>query len=149
MNTLIREFWDQKNFAVVGVSRRREKFGSAVFREMKKAGYDVVPVNRSGETIEGTQSYASLKQVPGNIGAAIVSVPPGETEAVLRQCAEKGIKHVWLQQGAESERAIDLAGELGLDLVHHECAFMFFPPAGVPHKLHKWVHTKISGHHKG
>jgi predicted CoA-binding protein len=149
MNATIKEFWKQQHYAVVGVSRKRQKFGSAIFREMKKAGYDVVPVNRNAGTIEGTEAFSTLNDIKHTLDAAVVVVTPRETEEVLRQCAARGIKHVWLQQGAESERAISLGEELGLNVIHHECAFMFFEPSGFPHTLHKWFHVRMSGHHRG
>ncbi len=148
MNNFINEFWKQRYYAVVGVSRKREKFGNAVFREMKKAGYDVVPINRNTDTIEKTETFASLKHVQHQLDAAVLVVSPHETEAVLRQCAERGIKYVWLQRGAESERAITLGGELGLNLIHHECALMFIKPTRFPHTLHRWFHERMSGHHR-
>jgi predicted CoA-binding protein len=148
MHKTIKEFWKQSHFAVVGVSRKPQKFGNAVFREMKKAGFDVVPVNRNAGTINGIEAFATLNDVKQQLDAAVLVVPPQETEAVLRQCASRGIKYVWLQKGAESERAITLGRDLGLNVIHHECALMFLEPSGFPHTLHKWFHVRMSGHHK-
>jgi predicted CoA-binding protein len=148
MNTAINEFWKQNNYAVVGVSRQGRKFGNMVFREMKRAGFNVVPINRNKGTVENTETYGSLKEVQHQLDAAVLVIPPGETEAVLRQCAEHGIGHVWLQQGAESERAITLGEELKLNVIHHECALMFLEPTRFPHKFHRWVHKRLSKHHR-
>jgi predicted CoA-binding protein len=148
MNTAIKEFWKQQHFAVIGVSRRREKFGNVVFREMKKAGYDVVPINRNTDNIENSPTYPNLEEVKTPIDAALLVIPPQETETVLTQCAGKGIKYVWLQRGAESERAITLGDKLGLTIIHHECALMFIKPTRFPHSMHRWVHERLSAHHR-
>jgi predicted CoA-binding protein len=148
MENAVKEFWKQNRYAVIGVSRQRQKFGNAVFREMKKAGYDVVPVNRNVAIIEGSETVSNLNDVKQQLDAAVVVVSPQETEAVLRECAARGIKYVWLQRGAESERAITLGRELGLTVIHHECALMFIEPNGFPHTLHRWFHVRMSGHHR-
>ncbi|MGD0337279.1 MAG: CoA-binding protein [Bacteroidota bacterium] len=148
MNNSIDEFWKQRHFAVVGVSRKREKFGNAVFREMKKAGYDVVPINRNTDTIDNTETYASVKDVQHQLDAAVLVIPPNETETVLHQCAERGIRYVWMQRGAESERTIALGQKLDLNIIHHECALMFIQPTRFPHTLHRWFHERMSGHHR-
>jgi predicted CoA-binding protein len=40
------------------------------------------------------------------------------TLGVVEQAARAGIRHLWMQPGAESDEAIQRAGELGLELIH-------------------------------
>ena len=148
MTSPIEEFWSQERFAVVGASRRRDKFGNSLFREMKKRGMSVVAVNRHADTLEGERSFENLKKIPGKVDAAIIVVPPKETDIVLRQCADCGISHVWIQQGAESDRSRELANELGLTAVFDECALMFMEPVTFPHSVHHWIHTRFGKHHR-
>ena len=148
MKESIEQFWNQQHFAVVGASRRRDKFGNLVFREMKRAGYDVVPINRNRIPVEKCESYATVKDVGRPLDAALLVISPEETEGALRQCADNGIRHVWIQKGAESERAIALGDELGLNVIHHECALMFLTPTRFPHSLHKWTHIHLNKHHR-
>ena len=68
----------------------------------------------------------------------LVSVKPAEAMAVVRDAAEAGIRHVWLQQGAESPAVANLCTELGLDAVLGECILMFERPAGF-HRAHRMV----------
>ena len=147
MQVAIKEFWSQKRYAVVGVSRRREKFGNALFREMKKKGMDVCPVNSHADIIEGEKAYSTLKQIHDKPDAVIIVVPPRETDAVLRQCANCGISHVWIQQGAESDRSQEIAQELGIKTITHECALMFLEPVRFPHSFHGWLHRRFAKHH--
>lgn len=40
MEPAFKEFWKQRYYAVVGVSRKKHKFGTMIFSEMKKSGTD-------------------------------------------------------------------------------------------------------------
>ncbi len=66
-------------------------------------------------------------------------VPPAETEKVVHEAAEVGIRRVWMQQGAESGVAIRFCEEHGIDVVHGECILMFAEPAEFYHRMHRWV----------
>ena len=56
-----------------------------------------------------------------------------------RDAAEAGIRHVWLQQGAESPYVASLCSELGLNAVLGECILMFAQPQKFFHKPHRWM----------
>ena len=42
---IVEEFLTQKKIAVVGVSRKKTKFGNAIYKELRQKGYNVFPVN--------------------------------------------------------------------------------------------------------
>ncbi|MGD8623703.1 MAG: CoA-binding protein [Anaerolineae bacterium] len=133
------DFLSRQTLAVVGVSRQGNKFGNVAFKELKAKGYTVLPVNPHAETIEGERCYPDLQALPEGVEGVLIVVPPSETEKVVRQAAEAGIRDVWLQQGAESEEAIRFCEEQGLGLVHGHCILMFAEPTGLGHRLHRWV----------
>jgi predicted CoA-binding protein len=133
----VNDFLNQRTLAVVGVSRSGKKFGNAATRELRKKGYRMIPVHPEAETIDGERCYPSLSQLPEQVGGVLVVVPPEQTEQVVREAADAGIRHVWMQQGAESKSAIDFCREHGMTVVHGECILMFAEPTGA-HKLHHW-----------
>jgi predicted CoA-binding protein len=67
----------------------------------------------------------------------VIIVPPAETEKVVREADAAGIQHVWMQQGAESDEAIQYCQEHGLKEVHGECIMMFAPPVNSVHRWHR------------
>ena len=135
----IEAFLEHPAIAVVGVSRSGRKFGNAACRELRAKGYVVYPVHPSGVVVEGVRSYPSLRALPGKVNAVLVVVPPAQAVSVVREAAASGIRHVWLQQGAESPAVLDVCRELGLDVVSGECILMYAAPTGI-HKLHQWAH---------
>ncbi len=76
--------------------------------------------------------------MPEKIGGVIVCVPPDDAVSVVRDAAEAGIRHVWLQQGAQSPYVANLCLELGLDAVIGECILEFAAPTGI-HRAHRWA----------
>jgi predicted CoA-binding protein len=67
----------------------------------------------------------------------VICVQPDKVPEILRQAAAAGIRRVWLQQGAESPAATQLATELGLSLVQGECILMYAPRVRSFHRLHR------------
>jgi predicted CoA-binding protein len=135
----VREFLEQPTLAVVGVSRAGNKFGNAAYKELKSKGYRVYPVHPEADVIDGDRCYPSLSALPEPADGVLVVVPPQQTEKVVREAAEAGIRRVWMQQGAESVTAIRFCEEQGMDVVHNECVLMFAEPTAFPHRLHRCV----------
>ena len=135
----VEEFLAQKKIAVVGVSRKKAKFGNAIYRELKQKGYNVFPVNPNMQTFEGDACYPGLLSIPEKVDAVIVNVPPVQTEKVVKEATQAGINKVWLQQGSQSDTAVKYCEENGIDCVSNECILMFAQPSAFIHRAHKWV----------
>ena len=135
----VEEFLSQKKIAVVGVSRKRNKFGNIIYRELKKKGYRVYPVNPNTNNIEQDICYPDLFSLPEKIDAVIINVPPSQTEKVVREVKGAGINKVWLQQGSQSDKAVNYCEQNGIECISNECILMFAEPAGFMHRAHRWV----------
>ena len=136
---LVDDFLSQNKIAVVGVSRKRSKFGNVIYRELKKKGYTVYPINPSAPEIEGDICYPDLFSTPEPVDGVIINVPPSKTETVVKDVKETGIKRVWLQQGSQSDKAVNYCNENDIDCVSNECILMFAEPAGFIHRVHRWI----------
>jgi uncharacterized protein len=145
---VIEDFLGQKRLAVVGVSRQPKDFSLALFREFRKRGYDAVPVNPEAEQIDEQPCFARLQSIDPPVDAALLMTSPAATDAVVRDCAEAGIKRVWMYRaggaGAVSPEAVKFCEEQGIDVIPGECPFMFFPGGSWFHRAHGWV-RKITG----
>jgi len=137
----IDDFLKQKTIAVVGVSRKKGKFGNTLFKELKAKGYKAFPVNPHTDTLEGERCYPSLKALPEKVDGVAIVVPPAEAERVVHEAADAGISRVWLQQGAESKEAVQFCIDHGISVVHGECMLMFAPPTAFPHRAHRFFRT--------
>lgn len=136
---IVEDFLSQKKIAVVGVSRKKTKFGNVIYKELKQKGYNVFAVNPNMQTFEGDACYSDLQSIPGKADAVVINVPPLQAEKVVREANQAGIKKVWLQQGSQSESAVKYCEENGIDCVSNECILMFAQPSAFIHRAHKWI----------
>jgi len=136
---LVGDFIAQKKIAVVGVSRKKTKFGNAIYKELKQKGYQVFAINPHINDFEGDACYPDLLSLPEKVDAVVVNVPPLQTEKVVREAKQAGINRVWLQQGSQSDAAVKFCEENGIDCVSNECILMFAQPSAFIHRAHKWV----------
>jgi predicted CoA-binding protein len=113
----IKAFLAQTHFAVVGASTDRTKYGNKVLRCYLQHGREAVPVNPKDPEVEGKKAYKSLSDIPGRPDAVSVITPPKVTEAVVEEAGRLGIRHMWMQPGAESDAAIARAKALGINVI--------------------------------
>jgi len=135
----ISEFLSHKNIAVVGVSRNVKKFGNAVFKELKNKGYQVFPVNPYIKEFEGEKCYPDLGTLSGKAESAVIIAAPYVTEKTVEDAVSAGIKNIWIQQGAESDRAVSYCKENNMNVIYGECILMFAEPAAFFHRAHRFV----------
>lgn len=135
----VENFLSKKKLAIVGVSRSGKKFGYTIYKNLKSKGYITFAVNSKGGSIDGEPLYPNLNSLPEPVDGVVIVVHPEETEKVVREAVEKDIKHIWIQQGAESETAVQFCQEKGINVVHGECILMFAEPVAFGHRIHRWI----------
>jgi uncharacterized protein len=147
--TLANAFLARKRLAVVGVSRDPRYFSRGLFREMLRRGYDLVPVNPAGGTIEGLPCARRVQEIAPPVDGALVMTRPAQTEAVVRDCAAAGVARVWLHRGvgpgAVSPAAVAFCREKGISVVEGECPFMFLQGSGFVHRAHGLLRRLTGG----
>ena len=105
----INDFLGQRRLALVGVSRDPKDFSRAVWRELRSRGYDVVPVNPGAGEIDGVPCAARLQDVSPPVDGALLLTSPAVSVRVVHDCAEAGVKRVWLHRGAGHGAVSDAA----------------------------------------
>ncbi len=136
----IDEFLGAKTIAVIGASRDEKTYSGMLFAELLKHGYDAIPVNPNAGEIAGRKAVKSVGEIQPTPERALILLPEDKTEQAVIDCADAGIKKVWLHRhvggGVSDTRAIFRAEERGLQLITGFCMFMFLPRTGFVHKLH-------------
>lgn len=143
----IQEFLDRKRIAFVGVSREPKDFSSSLFAEFVKRGYDVIPVNPNTTEVMGRRAFPRVQDIQPPVDGALLMTSPAVSEAVVADCAQAGVRHIWLYratgEGAVSTMTLELCQQHGMKVIPGECPFMFFPNNGF-HAIHGFV-RKIIG----
>jgi uncharacterized protein len=124
MDRLIKDFLSQKAFAVCGSFRNESKYAYKIFRDLISQGYEVFPVNPGIAEVEGRKCYKSISDIPFTVDVVDIVTPPAVTEVILKECLERGIKRVWLQPGAQSQKAIDFCRDNNISVIHDICVMI-------------------------
>lgn len=132
----INEFLGSQPIAMIGVSRNPKKFGYAAFKELKEKGMNIIPVNPEADEIMGNKVYHNISLLPSEVSGIIVMTKKDKTASVIREAREKGIKHIWIQQHADSKEALNELRDSGINFITGECILMHFKPNSV-HKFHR------------
>ena len=136
----IKEFLDQKNIVVAGVSRSGKNIGNSIYNELKKKNYNVVQLNPNADEIMGEKCFKSFEELPKDISAAVLCVQPSESISAVKEALNKGIKKVWMQLGSDSEEAINFCKENNMVCVYGQCFLMFAEPVESVHKFHRFFY---------
>jgi predicted CoA-binding protein len=113
----IARFLESTAYGVVGASPRRHKYGNKVLRCYQQNGRRAIPVNPREQQIEGVACVASVLDLPDDVQSLSIITPPQVTERVVEQAIQKGIRHVWMQPGAESEHAVSACHAAGINVI--------------------------------
>ena len=103
--------------AIIGASNDRSKYGNKAVRAYRDSGYMVYPINPKEETIEGLKAYKSVKEIPGEVETASFYVPPKIGLTLVDEMAEKGVKRVYLNPGAESDELYEAFEAKGIEAI--------------------------------
>ena len=134
------DFLVKKRIAVTGVSREGGSHGAnIVYQRLRERGYEVFAVNPNADTVEGDACYPDLQSIPGGVQAVVIGTRPSYAEDTMRECAEVGIRHVWMHRafgtGSVSERATEYGRTHGITVIDGGCPLMFGATSDPGHKL--------------
>ena len=138
------EFLAGKRVAVTGVSRKPQGHGSnAVYQRLRQRGYKVFAVNPNADQVEGDTCYPDLRSVPGGVDWVVIGTKPETAEATIGECADLGIKRVWMHRGpgagSVSHSAAEHGRQRGITVIEGGCPCMFDPTADPGHKAMRFV----------
>jgi predicted CoA-binding protein len=140
------EFLATKRVAVTGVSRQPKDHGSnVVYKRLRERGYEVFAINPIADEVEGDRCYHDLSSIPGGVDAVVIATSPENAEQTMRECAELGVKRVWMHRGpgkgSVSESAAVYGREHGIAVIDGGCPCMFGPTADTGHKAMRVLFT--------
>src|SRR6476661_4806154 len=146
INEAASEFLGHKRVAVTGVSRKPKNHGSnTVYKRLRERGYEVFAVNPNADEVEGDPCYHDLRSIPDGVDAVVIGTRPEIAEETMRECADLGVKHVWMHRGpgrgSVSEAAAAFGRSHGIAVIDGGCPCMFAPTADPGHKAMRVIFT--------
>jgi uncharacterized protein len=144
----IQDFLAQHRIAIVGVSSRPAEFSRLLFRQFLERGYQVVPVHPEAQEIEGQPCFARIQDVRPPVDGALLMTSPATTGVVAQDCAEAGVRRVWMFRGAGAgsvnPEAVAFCESRGISVIPGECPLMFLPGGAWFHRIHGFL-RKVTG----
>ena len=110
------------NWAVVGATDKKNRFGYKIVKILKENGYIVFPINPKLDEVAGRKCFSSLPEVPEKIDVVDMVVNPKIGIEVMEEVAKEKVHYVWLQPGARSEEIRKFAEEKDIYLVE-DCIY--------------------------
>jgi predicted CoA-binding protein len=140
MRETILAFLDSKKVAIVGASPNKDNFGKFLITELKKKGYEGIPVNPGYEEVEGTATVPTVKELPPDVESVILTTAAGMTDEIVDQCIGTPVKRIWMirgvGRGSYSESAHELCRQNNIEVVYGFCPMMFYGDG--MHRFHFW-----------
>ena len=130
----VKRFLSPRSLAVIGSPLEGPTPGGVVLRNIVNGGYrgHLHLVNGTGASVEGYPAYTSVRDIPGEVDAAIITSPPADAVNAAAECAEKGVHAVvviapgFAEAGAEGiehqRRLMDVCRRSGMRLVGPNCS---------------------------
>ncbi len=113
----VKIFLTSKEFAVIGTSKNRDKFGNKVLRCYQKHHLTVYPIHPLEKEIEGLACLSSISELPDKVKSLSIITPPALTEQIVDQAYAHGIENIWMQPGAASQLAVEKCIEYGINAI--------------------------------
>jgi acetyl coenzyme A synthetase (ADP forming)-like protein len=119
--------------AVVGASAREGAVGHELVRSVLDGGFrgPVYPIHPTATEIAGLPAYPSVVAVPDAVDLAIIAVPPSAVDAVVEDCAAKGVNGLVVVTGgfaeagddgrAQQRRMVETARRHGMRVIGPNC----------------------------
>ncbi|MDX6701994.1 MAG: uncharacterized protein QOF26_2220 [Baekduia sp.] len=118
-----------RTWAVVGCSPDPRRDSHRIAALLQRRGFRIVPVNPTADTILGERCYASVADIPPELGVEVVDVfrHSDAAGAHVDEAIAAGAKGVWLQLGVIDEAAAQRARAAGLHTVMDRCPAIELP----------------------
>ena len=112
------------SLAVVGATDHPGKYGGIIYRDMKAKGFPVFAVNPNRSTVDGDPCWPTVKDLPEKPTIVVLVVHARDGLDVLEDCAEAGIRNIWVQPGASSRKLVQTLESGDFDWLADACVMV-------------------------
>jgi len=151
---MIEEFLAQKHIAIAGISRSN-KPGNIIFKKFKNSGYQVYGIHPELHSLEGSDCYKNLADLPITPDGLFLITNPDLTYKLTKEAIILGVPRIWMHNlsGIKSNKhtpknssislsAVDEAQTAGITVIAGSCPMQHIPPVDIFHRCIRWFNDK-------
>lgn len=116
----IENFLQMKAVAVFGASSDKDSEGFKLVKKLARAKFSVYPINPRIAKVGTMRCFGTLDDLAGTPQMLVISLIPEATLEVLKVGSSHGVRHFWIQPGAESDEVLTYISEHGLHAMTYE-----------------------------
>ena len=118
------------NIAVIGLSKNELRDSYQVSAYMKNAGYNIIPINPTIDSVMGVKSHNSLKNIPEDVLKNIELVNVFRKSEFVNEIVDEVIEinkkygrihTIWMQLGIFYEEIDRISEESKLNIITNKC----------------------------
>ena len=123
-------FENTSNIAVIGLSKNELRDSYQVSAYMKNAGYNIIPINPTIDSVMGVKSHNSLKNVPEDVLKNIELVNVFRKSEFVNEIVDEVIEinkkygrihTIWMQLGIFYDEIDRISEENKLNIITNKC----------------------------
>lgn len=104
----------KKNVAIIGASKKTDRYSYKAFQELLNGGYNPIPINPVLRDIEGVPCYSSLDACSDSIDIITIYVRPSVLVDLVPQIINVHPERVIFNPGTEDEDIIEKLTNTGV-----------------------------------
>jgi uncharacterized protein len=146
LETKVDDFLAQKRIAVAGVSldSGHHPAGNLIYHRLKSTGHEVFPVNPHLQMFEADPCYPDVQSIPGGVDGVVIITRPEITERIVRDCADAGVRRVWMHQpvgrgSSVSPAAAEYCRQHDISVIAGACPMMYGADVDLGHTCMRWM----------
>ena len=118
------------NIAVIGLSKNELRDSHQVSVYMKNAGYNIIPINPTIDSVMGLKSYNSLKNIPEDVLKNIELVNVFRKSEFVKEIVDEVIEinkkygrihTIWMQLGIFYDESDRISEDNKLNIITNKC----------------------------
>ena len=106
-----------RNYAVIGVSENKEKFGYKIYQKLKEKKYQVYGISPIYQSVDNDKLYPNLESIPAPIDVVVFVVSPKHVQYYVDEMRNIGIGYAWMQPGTYNDETIEYIESHGIKVI--------------------------------
>ena len=102
------------NFAVIGVSQHKDKFGYKIYHRLRERGYNVYGISPIYDCVDDIHLYSSLEEVEQPIDVVVFVVNKKFAYDYIDEMIGLGIHYAWMQPNTYDDELLEYMKNVGI-----------------------------------